>query len=359
MEDLISIIVPVYNVERYLKRCVESILNQSYTNIELLLIDDGSKDKSGAICDEYAKKDGRVKVVHKENGGVSIARNLGIEMAQGKYIIFVDSDDWISELNVETHIKALKENDCQLTFSSWEMRGLRKAQKKFENKVIELFNKNDNTGEILISFNNPWNKLFVTEIIKSNQLKFPVGVKYGEDTYFVWKYLMHCKKICLRQEVLYFYNLLNLKSATRQSFKNKAKWLLSDLEVLKQLVDLYDIKDQYKVKTIERFLSFSMISGVYELLQNYKNNKEKILDEIRKLLDLYEPYIFYCEKHKLENNEPLEKSFYTRDPNYIYEKNIKGFRKGIRKERLLSGVYWLAKTFVKPYLEKHRDGLIK
>ncbi len=93
MTDKISIIVPVYNVEKYLKECIESILSQTYKNIEIILIDDGSTDNSGKICDEYLKKDSRVKVIHKENGGLSDARNTGIEIASGKYIGFVDSDD--------------------------------------------------------------------------------------------------------------------------------------------------------------------------------------------------------------------------------------------------------------------------
>ena len=93
----ISVIVPVYNVEKYLHRCVDSILAQTFNDFELLLIDDGSKDKSGAICDEYAAKDSRVRVFHKENGGVSSARNLGLENAKGDWIIFIDSDDWIAD----------------------------------------------------------------------------------------------------------------------------------------------------------------------------------------------------------------------------------------------------------------------
>ena len=95
--NAISVIVPVYNTEKYLHRCVDSILAQTFTDFELLLIDDGSTDSSGAICDEYAQKDSRVRVFHKENGGVSSARNLGLDKAKGKWVTFVDSDDWIKE----------------------------------------------------------------------------------------------------------------------------------------------------------------------------------------------------------------------------------------------------------------------
>ena len=96
-EELISIIVPVYNVEEYLKECIDSIINQTYKRIEIILVDDGSTDKSGKICDDYAKIDKRIKVVHKENGGLSDARNVGISVSSGKYIAFVDSDDWVEK----------------------------------------------------------------------------------------------------------------------------------------------------------------------------------------------------------------------------------------------------------------------
>lgn len=94
----ISVIVPVYNVEKYLSRCIDSIISQTFSDFELILVDDGSTDSSGKICDEYGKKDGRVKVIHKRNGGLSSARNCGLENAKGNYICFVDSDDWISSV---------------------------------------------------------------------------------------------------------------------------------------------------------------------------------------------------------------------------------------------------------------------
>ena len=106
--DLISIIIPIYNVEKYMEKCLNSVVNQTYNNIEIILIDDGSKDKSREICDNYAKKDNRIKVVHKENNGVSSARNTGIDMSKGKYITFIDSDDYIDTDYIETLYKISK-----------------------------------------------------------------------------------------------------------------------------------------------------------------------------------------------------------------------------------------------------------
>ena len=104
MEELISVIVPVYNVEKYLNRCVESIMNQTYKNLQIILIDDGSNDRSGKICDEYAEKDKRIEVIHKENAGVSAARNKGLDKAKGEWITFVDADDWIEKTFVLFYI---------------------------------------------------------------------------------------------------------------------------------------------------------------------------------------------------------------------------------------------------------------
>jgi glycosyltransferase involved in cell wall biosynthesis len=111
MNDLVSIIVPVYNTAYYLPKCIKSMLNQTYHNIEIILVDDGSTDKSATICDKYAKRDKRIRVIHKKNGGVSSARNTGIENATGRYIMFVDSDDWLPLNAVESLHKAILFND--------------------------------------------------------------------------------------------------------------------------------------------------------------------------------------------------------------------------------------------------------
>ena len=116
--DLISVIIPIYNVEQYLKECLESVINQTYRNLEIILVDDGSKDKSGKICDEYKNKDERIKVVHKENGGLSDARNAGMKIATGKYIQFIDSDDFIDKDMIETLYNLIIENEADISMCS-------------------------------------------------------------------------------------------------------------------------------------------------------------------------------------------------------------------------------------------------
>ena len=119
MIDKVSIIVPVYNIENYIRVCVESILAQTYESFELILVDDGSKDNSGILCDEYAAIDSRVKVIHKENGGVSSARNTGLQQAKGKWIMYVDGDDWIEPDMIESLIETAKATEADLVFGDY------------------------------------------------------------------------------------------------------------------------------------------------------------------------------------------------------------------------------------------------
>lgn len=123
MNPKISIIVPIYNVEKYLQKCVDSILCQTYKNLEIILVNDGSPDNCPAICDEYAKKDKRIKVIHKQNGGVSSARNAGLDVATGKYVQFVDSDDWVEPEYSKTMINLIEENNCDLGICGYIKKG--------------------------------------------------------------------------------------------------------------------------------------------------------------------------------------------------------------------------------------------
>ncbi|MBQ9782222.1 MAG: glycosyltransferase family 2 protein [Clostridia bacterium] len=176
MNDLISVIVPVYNVQKYLPRCIESILNQSYKDIELILVDDGSPDNTGEICDYYAKKDSRVVVIHKENGGVSSARNAGLNIAKGKFINFVDSDDYIPNDSLENLINLQKENDADLVCCTFErlLQNGNIVQTKFYDKVLYIDNIKSEEVNIFLSnhFRGPCAKLYRSSILKCNNLFF-------------------------------------------------------------------------------------------------------------------------------------------------------------------------------------------
>lgn len=203
MPPLISIIVPVYNSEKTLHLCVDSILNQTFTDWELLLIDDGSKDKSGEICEEYAAKDCRIKVFHKVNGGVSSARNLGLDNAIGKWITFVDSDDYILD---DVFNLIIKYDEDIIVFPFYISDGKQQMSQFNLIPSVSCHDKNLTISYLekyvhLNIFRSPWSKFFKKDII--NDIRFDETVIIGEDTIFVYNYLKKC--ISLRVCSVFFY----------------------------------------------------------------------------------------------------------------------------------------------------------
>lgn len=209
-EPLISIIVPIYKVEKYLKECVDSILAQTYQNFELILVDDGSPDSCPAMCDEFAKRDSRVVVIHKENGGLSDARNAGLDIARGKYICFVDSDDYIAPTMYEVLMKRIVSDKSDLAvceyvrvYDSGEQLKNKKWHQKAHNKcytsnefIADLFI--HNSGAYVVAVN----KLYHKNIFR--KLRFPVG-KQHEDEFIIHHVIAQCKKISYIEDDLYYY----------------------------------------------------------------------------------------------------------------------------------------------------------
>ena len=213
MNKLISIIVPIYKVENYLKKCINSIINQTYKNIEILLIDDGSPDNCGIICDEYAKKDKRVKVIHKKNGGLSDARNYGIEASTGDYIIFVDSDDYISKNMCEILIKNALKYDADIISCNYKEiysdNNREKINKQSIKKELEVYNNLEVIYKYFFDYtvdiNVVWNKLYKRELFfKRESIRFPKG-KLHEDDYTICKLYYYANKIVIINDVLYYY----------------------------------------------------------------------------------------------------------------------------------------------------------
>lgn len=193
---MISVIVPVYNVEGVLHYCIDSILAQSFSEFELILVDDGSSDGSGILCDEYAARDKRITVIHKENGGVSSARNTGIKASSGDYICFIDSDDYIAKnyleelINTQDSFPDFDNIWCGFkTVSDYNGSGSR-AYLASENEKFSEFNKTEimTLHEKWLS-QMPWNKLYKSLIIKENQIEFPENLSLGEDLLFNLRYL--------------------------------------------------------------------------------------------------------------------------------------------------------------------------
>ena len=204
-KDLISIVVPVYNVEDYLEKCIQSILNQSYKNLEIILVDDGSPDNCPKICDKYEKLDSRIKVIHKKNGGLSDARNIGIKNAKGKYISFVDSDDYIKENFIEDMYNLLIKYDADIACSQMKITNKTNDDVVNENKKINIYSSLDAIKETLYQRNidnSAPSKLFKKELF--DDICFPVGYTF-EDLDTVYKVFLKCEKIVVSNYKYYFY----------------------------------------------------------------------------------------------------------------------------------------------------------
>lgn len=212
----ISIIVPIYNVEEYLRKCIESALCQTYADFELILVDDGSPDNCGAICDEYAAKDERIRVIHKENGGLSDARNAGLDIAEGKYIFFLDGDDFIDPNLLETVVPFMETGLDMLVFgyrNFFENEEVREIKHKWHGfaQVSGQLEKRNFLLNSLLSYRigwEAWNRVYRREVIEKYRLRFADNRKiFAEDLYFCLCYCAHAKSIRSIDVCLYNYRI--------------------------------------------------------------------------------------------------------------------------------------------------------
>lgn len=207
MFSLVSIIIPIYNTQNYLSRCLDSVINQSYKNLEIILVNDGSTDNSLDICENYAKKDSRIKIINKNNGGLSSARNAGLDICKGKYISFIDSDDWVEEDFIESLLEGIKKENVGISII---------GHKKVNEEEISHTNNVDNIPNTLLTssdainlyMNNKLgttsicNKLFVKKLFDG--IRFPLNVYY-EDEHILLDLLLKVKKVYVRNQVKYYY----------------------------------------------------------------------------------------------------------------------------------------------------------
>lgn len=228
---MISIIVPIYNVEKYLNKCIESIINQTYRNIEIILVDDGSPDKCPEICDSYAQKDGRIKVIHKKNEGLINARKSGLEIAQGEYIGFVDGDDWIEPKMYELFAKQIEKYSPDMVLSDFYYdngKELSNSEQLFDR---EYYNKEDLKKfiypKMLFSGTyykfgvNPccWSKIYKKELIKKNLPLVDGRIKMGEDAAFTYPCLIDAQSVATIKKPCYHY-IFNPESMTKSYDRN-------------------------------------------------------------------------------------------------------------------------------------------
>ena len=266
VDQLISIVVPVYNAEKYLPECIESIINQTYENIEILLIDDGSKDNSGKICDEYSSKDKRIKVIHKANGGVSSARNTGLDNARGKYVTFVDSDDliateYISKLYM--NVLGRKSDLAFCRFASYVEGMILPVREEIpltvgvgvrDKQFIDFVSRFFNSKEYISS--SSCRILYKASTIKG--VRFNPHIRIGEDWIFLLNAIFCSNTVSSINDVLYFYR----KNATSATNSYKRNYLQNQLELQKELEKLFSSYDmRYTMKAYNTLLCYYAFSN--------------------------------------------------------------------------------------------------
>lgn len=298
-EDLISIIIPVYNMEKYLNKCLDSVLNQTYNNIEIILINDGSKDNSEKICKLYEKKDSRIIFINKENEGVSSARNLGLDIATGKYIFFVDSDDYIKENTIEKLYNNMVSSKAELSICGFYEDINGKLIPRTEGE-IEILDKRNAIKRLLMKSGFQgylWNKLFIKEKIKKNNISFDKKIDLWEDVLFVFNYMMCCERIVYDPSNLYIYLNREDSAVHNKAFNIN---LLSEREA-KKIIEK-KLSDNYKEE--KNILYNRIIEGDLSIIRkialdyNEQNSVyyNEIADEIKK-------YSIYLDKNTSYNDK--------------------------------------------------------
>lgn len=285
MEELVSVIVPVYNVEKYVGDCIESLIRQSYKNIEIILVDDGSTDSSGQLCDVYATKDIRIKVIHKENGGLSDARNAGIDSAVGVYYSFVDGDDFLAKDAILKMIFGMKEKKCDISVCN--------MIRYFENGETEPFYIPSNTLKVLnstdrfetLSQPSVCNKIFKADLF--NSVRFPKG-KFYEDTFVYHTLVYNAKTIVLTGYDGYFYrsrysSILGQNVMTDRYFDFiEAVWLRTTFLLKKNIQPYGD----------EACLSlYAAVANAEKNISRTEENRYKHFDALQKYMAAYEQLI--------------------------------------------------------------------
>ena len=300
---MVTVVVPVYNMKELLPKCLSALLNQSYDNYEILIIDDGSTDGSSVICDEYAQKESKIKVIHKENGGLSSARNCGIENATGDFIIFPDPDDWVERNYLEQLVKLANEYHTDLEICGHYVDDAKKSIVHNTLGKIKVIDKKD----ALCLLMRPdafcgfaWNKLYHLEIIKKNNLRFDTELGMAQDLHFAFRYIRCCESVVYDPTPTYHYfqHVGGVTNAKSPLTKRK----ISGLRTYEKIAEL--AKEEYpQVRNLALSTIFNM-SMHFIYIYFYSKMKDKaLLKKLKENLKIYKPNFFsddrYSSVHKL------------------------------------------------------------
>ena len=301
-ENLISVIIPIYNVEKYISRCLDSVINQTYKKIEIICVDDGSPDNSIKILKEYEKKDSRIKIIRQENGGLSSARNIGIKDSRGEYIFFLDSDDWLplnslellyedillnkSDISVGNLIKVYPKKNKEIG-----LKNLKKIDYSLKNYLEYSINKKNFTANVV-------NKLYKTKIIGENKILFKEKILY-EDFLFTVQYFIYCKKISVIKEAVYYYFLEREDSIVNTVNIRDLEVFLNIIEIEKFLIN-NNQKEILNLKYFQNYIFEWLLSATVSKL--FKNGDIEIVEKIYEIIknnQIFKKYYDLYQKNKI------------------------------------------------------------
>ncbi|EGW41272.1 glycosyltransferase [Desulfosporosinus sp. OT] len=311
----LSIIVPIFNTENCLKECVRSIRLNTCIILEIILVDDGSTDNSGKICDELAEEDDRIKVLHKNNGGVSSARNSGLNLASGTYVMFLDADDTMIDFGWDTIEESIVSGNCDLCVYSYKVNTRKKSQyidlrKYIKSGNLELFDRLLLTSPLL---NTCWAKLYRLDTIKKNNINFDTELKIGEDLLFLLNYRKHIDNIKIFNVPIVNYNENQLSAMHTFEWSKRLNGMMQTLKSRKEFIvesgmEIY-IADMYrfyfsvitnilleyccmcKPKNQKEILAFINSDGVRDIMKNTKVNKLNLLKRLEYVLIKHANYL--------------------------------------------------------------------
>lgn len=306
---LVSVIIPAYNAEKYLGFCLDTVIAQTHKNLEIIVINDGSKDNTGKICDEYAEKDSRIRVIHQENHGVAFTRNVGLDKATGEYIAFIDSDDYVKDIYIETLLKTCIEKNCKITIC-----------KSFDTDKREMFdlpysyNVRTYDSDFLLhnlSYLSDSNEVVNTMIFHKSvfdNLRFPAGLIY-EDSYIYFDYIKNAERIAFIDTVLYYY-FLSPNSIMRSNFSIKSFDMLAAYERKLEVLKENDCEQSYQIVSRDYLYTVSRMIGQTKYCDKFTSEfKKQKIKELRKK---------YRELKRINKNNPYFKGRFKLVSDLLY-----------------------------------------
>lgn len=333
LEKKVSVIIPVYNASKYLDKCMESICGQTYHNLEIILVNDGSTDDSRSICERWERKDNRINVINKVNSGPSETRNRGIEIATGDYIYFVDSDDYIACNLIEEVVTYMNKGYDMVSFNHYKVYEKGKIEKSVHLEQAEYIKSNKTDNQLfflqkLLKYKLGWEtctRIFRREIINEYNIRFVEGVNLAEDLYFNLCYCAHSRKIFNLDKELYYYRQHSESIMSHEKMRlNIDKMDLLGQAILKHYCAYEDCKDLLEIFPV---IYFMLIDHV---IRRHKNLKQLDLKEIRKAIweELENGDFFVKQLGKLRNYKKYLRMAYSNIETKVILNNVSYFLKG-------------------------------